>query len=502
MAYVPKTARQILRDLVAGTVARSELTDVTEGSVLAQLLSTVASELSGSEYRMSQIRDSYDLSNVSGADLDERVAEFPLGAVSRLPASAAAGAAVNLIRVAPEGEVLPELVIPAGSLMGRSKEPSMVYALSDSVTFDEFGPFPQDKEQKIFNVSIVCMTQGTTGNCPPNSIDRNISLPSEVSVEQVALIAGGQGIEPDESLRNRAILYLSSLARCQPVALEYFALSFVASDNTRLRYASLNEFIDRRGYSELYIDDGSIIVQGREVGTRPGRTITGTVPGGGFFTIHHEGPSVYPIGADPDNDPSHGLFKNPDENGAGGELISPANFVSIPERGVVYVSATDVDGNPVFEAGDTYILKGYRVFTGRMIPELQRAIEGDTNDPVNFPGMRAAGTRVRVLPPQVEVISFDIMIIPKSGVSFVDTADAVREACVEFVLTLRPGDTLYVSQLTDRVMNNPDLIDVKFFVKDSNGQTRYPDKNPGGKQKVLRPDPDDISVIPPEDFDA
>ena len=241
MAYVPKTARQILRDLVAGTVARSELTDVTEGSVLAQLLSTVASELSGSEYRMSQIRDSYDLSNVSGADLDERVAEFPLGAVSRLPASSAAGAAITLSRTASANEVLPELTVSAGSLVGRSREPAIVYALSESVTFEEFGPFPEDKTQEIRNVFFVCMTQGTAGNCPPESIDTNISLPSGISVNQAALISGGQGVEPDESLRNRAVLYLSSLARCQPAALEYFALSFVASDNTRLRYASLTE---------------------------------------------------------------------------------------------------------------------------------------------------------------------------------------------------------------------------------------------------------------------
>ena len=63
MAYVPKTASEILKDLVAATVARSDLTDVSEGSVLSQLLSTVASELAGSEYRMSQIRDSFQFIN-------------------------------------------------------------------------------------------------------------------------------------------------------------------------------------------------------------------------------------------------------------------------------------------------------------------------------------------------------------------------------------------------------------------------------------------------------
>lgn len=496
MAYVPKTARGILKDLVAAVVARSQLTDVAEGSVLAQLLSTVASELAGSEYRMSQIRDSFNLSTVNALDLDERVAELPLGGVSRLPSSAAAGNAITLTRTeAAAGEGLPNLlVVPSMSMLGRSDDGSVLYVLTDSVTFDAAGAVAS---QSLLNVHVTCLSLGEVGNCGPGTINKMISLPSEVTgMSQPTSLAGGQPPEGDGALRNRAILYLSSLARCQPTALEHFAQSFVASDNTRTRYAALYEDAERRGYSELIVDDGSVLLAGEEVGTTPGRAVSGTVPGGGVLTIFHEAPAVAPIQR----------IERKNSAGVHVSFIEAGQFVSIPERGVVYVD------NGVFSAGDIYNihtvaedpLQGYRVFTGSLIPELQKAIEGDLNDPVTYPGLRAAGTRVRVLAPTVTNIGFDMRIVPITGVSFVETANAVREAATEFVLTLRPGDSLYVSQLIDRIMDNPDLIDVKFFEHNiaNPGTLALSDTLTQTRRHVLRPDASQMLVIPPEDFDV
>lgn len=495
MAYVPKTASEILKDLVAATVARSDLTDVSEGSVLSQLLSTVASELAGSEYRMSQIRDSFNLSTVSAADLEERVSEMPLGGVSRLPASAAVGSVMTLTRTeASVGAGLPDvLVVPAGASLGRTDDGSVVYVITNDVTFEAAaGSATQSKH----NVHITCLSIGEVGNCGPSTINKMISLPSEItSIVQATSITGGQPRESDDALRNRAIIYLSSLAKCQPVALEHFASSFVASDQTRTRYAAIYEDVDRRGYSELVVDDGSILLEGRNVGTTEGRAVSGTVPGAGVLTIFHEGPAVSPIQT----------IERLNSSSVLQGLLHPDQFVSIPERGVVYVDPG------VFQPGEIYRIRtnpqdpnqGYRVFTGALIPELQRAIEGDLNDPVTYPGLRAAGTRVRVLPPTIQSIGFDMRIVPVNGVSFVETADAVREAATEFVLTLRPGDSLYVSQLIDRVMDNPDVIDVKFFEHNirNPGSSALSDKLASTRRHVLRPNPDDMLVIPPEDFD-
>lgn len=498
MAYTPKSSTEILRDLVAGVVARSEVTDIAEGSVLAQILSTVAAEMSGSEYRMSRIRDSFSLSNVTGSDLDERVSEFPLNTVTRLSASAARGNVLRLTRVEETvGGFLPlEATVPAGSIVGRSDDDSVIYATTDDVVFPAA---PNASTQSIDNVSVVCLVSGTVGNCAAGSINKTIAMPSFISsMLQTSSMVGGQKAETDEGLRHRAFLHLSSLARCLPTSLEYFALSFIASDDTRARYAALYEDVERRGYSELVVDDGSVIVEGQEAATRPGRTITGTIPGTGqgLITIFHESPSAQPIRK----------IQRYDANNVEAEIIRPDKFVSLPERGIVYVQGG------VFNEGDSYRIgsiqndaeSGYSVYTGSLIPEMQRAIEGDLNNPTVYPGLRAAGTRVRVLPPKVQPVNFDMMIVPISGVSFVDTADAVRESAVEFVLTLRPGDTLFVSQLIDRVMDNDDIIDVKFFTHDSAnpGSRALGDIVPvGSRNVVLRPDPSKIIVIPPEDFE-
>lgn len=494
MAYTPKSGAEILRDLVAGVVARSEVTDISEGSVLAQILSTVSSELAGSEYRLARIRDSFVLSRVTGTDLDQRVGELPLGGVSRLSASAARGTVMRFTRVEEAvGAGLPdEVIVPAGSTLGRQDDPSVVYATTDDVVF----PPSANATQSIDNISVVALAPGVVGNCAPQSINKILDMPSFInSISQTAPLVGGQEGESDEALRARAILYLSSLARCQPSALEYFALSFTASDDTRVKYAAIYEDPIRRGYSELVVDDGSVIVEGESASVRPGRTVRGVAPGDGILTIFHESPAFEPIKR----------IQRFDSNLNDRGVILPDKFVSLPERGIVYVDAG------VFEAGDIYEIgpelgvadSGYRVFNGALIPELQRAIEGDLNDPVGNPGLRAAGTRVRVLPPEIQAVTFDMQIIPINGVSFIDTADEVREAAVEFVLTLRPGDMLFVSQLVDRVMDNPNVVDVKFFEHDeiNPGSRRLRDILPRNSRKVLRPDPTQIIVIPPEDFE-
>lgn len=494
MAYTPKSGAEILRDLVAGVVARSEVTDISEGSILAQILSTVSSELAGSEYRLARIRDSFVLSRVTGADLDQRVSELPLGGVSRLSASAARGTVMRFTRVEEEaGSGLPdEAIVPAGATLGRQDNPTVIYATTDDVVF----PPSANATQSIDNISVVALVPGVVGNCAPQSINKILDMPSFInSISQTAPLVGGQEGESDEALRARAILYLSSLARCQPSALEYFALSFTASDDTRVKYAAIYEDPIRRGYSELVVDDGSVIVEGESASVRPGRAIRGVAPGDGILTIFHESPAFEPIKR----------IRRFDSNQNDLGVILPDKFVSLPERGIVYVDAG------VFEAGDIYEIgpelgvadSGYRVFNGALIPELQRAIEGDLNDPVGNPGLRAAGTRVRVLPPEIQAVTFDMQIVPVNGVSFVDTADEVREAAVEFVLTLRPGDMLFVSQLVDRVMDNPNVLDVKFFEKsvDNPGTVRLNDILPLTNRSVLRPDPNQISVIPPEDFE-
>ena len=72
--YTPRPASEILRDLAARMVARSSLTDIAEGSVLYDLLSTFAEQVAEADVRLSQIRAQYTLEGASGQDPDDRPA--------------------------------------------------------------------------------------------------------------------------------------------------------------------------------------------------------------------------------------------------------------------------------------------------------------------------------------------------------------------------------------------------------------------------------------------
>ena len=85
--YTPRSTEEITRDLVARMVARTELTDISEGSVLLALMRTFAEQIADADVRLNQIRRQFTLEGAQGADLDERVDELGLSRLSATRAS-------------------------------------------------------------------------------------------------------------------------------------------------------------------------------------------------------------------------------------------------------------------------------------------------------------------------------------------------------------------------------------------------------------------------------
>jgi len=108
----------------------------------------------------------------------------------------------------------------------------------------------------------------------------------------------------------------------------------------------------------------------------------------------------------------------------------------------------------------------YEVYTG-LVANLQRVVEGSTSNPVEQPGWRAAGTRVLVRPAKSEDMSLDIHVLPKSHIALSNVSEDVINETVSFFQGLGPGDTFFVSQLIDRLMNNPKLVSVNIYEPES-----------------------------------
>ncbi len=460
------TAQEHLRQMAARLVARTgDLSDVSEGSVIAHVLAAVAFELGSIEIRLRRLREAFFLTGAQGRLLDERAREFPHGGLERLPPSVAVGA-VTLERADTSGAQS----APAGVLLARADRPEQTYRTTVAAAF-AIG---------VSSVTVLAaaIAPGPGGNCRSNLIRKILDGPSWLTgASNPSPFDGGTAGESDEALRTRLLMHLSSLARCQPVALELAALSHRGSDGRRATWASIFEDPIHPGYSELVIDDGTDL-SGL---VRAGTPTSGTAPASGALILWHESPATRPID------------RIEIQRGASTFFITPEDgFVSAPERGMVYLRPG------LLLSGDTWTISRhadespYQVFTG-LVADLQRLVDGDPSDP-NTPGLRAAGTRVVVRGARPQMLAFDAHIVPIPGVSLTQLAGDLKDAAVLFCRRLRPGQTLYVAQLMRALTNDARVQGVRLFAP---GTTQcLDDQPPLGFDRAIRTEPARIRVIP------
>ena len=464
MAFAPKNQGTILRNLLSLVVNRTELNDVAPGSVLYTLMAGIANEIAATERRLSNIRDSFFLENVAGTELDERVAELPLSGLSRRGESAASGACLSLTR--DDSDVGNQLIIANGGKVSGTNGVS--YTILNDVIF-EVG------ETIVENILIRADESGERGNVQSGQINQALSLSNQIiGVTNTRPLTNGQLRESDTSLRRRAGKYLESLARTQPSALEFLALSFEPSDGSKFSFASLYEDPERPAYSELLVDDGSGLTE--ESVSRSGRATTATVPASGQFLLYHEAPATQPITA-----------QNINITRPGAGVISPTNaeIISIPERGIVYLPEN------YLEPGDVWTISNYDVYVGPLA-ELQAEIEGNTNSSARITGFRAAGCRVRVVPPELQMVSFDIAIAPDPSYDFSILEYRAKQVAISYIATLGINDILYTSRLIDQILTVSGVVDVEIL--NSGQQTRLQNIYPRNKRTILRTEDSNIGI--------
>lgn len=432
MPYLPRTRDEILTFLLAHALAKSGLTDTAAGSVLATILGSVAEDVEGVEYRMALIRDSFDFTRAVGADLDERVADMP-GVDPRRDEGFAGGSVMQFTRATTVGT----LVVPAGSLFALGNDPRILYRLDSSITFAA-GEATYPAAGSTDYAAVTCLTSGLAGNANVGAVNVVVNAPSDViSCINLVALSGGRARETDDELRQRALAYLSSLARCQPRALEFFALNHEDADGKTVAYAYIFEDPSQLGYSELVVDDGT----GLTGLVQTGQTVTGTLPASTGTTgmMYHPGPAVAPI-TTITNTTTATTYTD----------TSGAIWKSCEERGIVYL----LEGQTAFSPGDGWSIDGtdYQVYGG-WLRSFQAVVEGNPNDPLGVPGLRASGTRVKVMPPVPQLLDFTINVILEVGADFDTVAADVEDTVLSYMASLGPGAPYFESQLIDQLHN-------------------------------------------------
>ena len=391
------------------------------------------------EQRLALVRDAFDFRNATGAELDARLLEFPPNSIERLSATAATGE----ITINFSGALANNLILEIGTSFTSSTNPELVYSTSEEITITA--------GNTSANINVVASVEGSQGNCNAQAIDQILQAdPLIVSVINTSAFTNGADEETDSALKRRALLYLQSLARSQPAALEFAALSFTGQPE-RLSLASVYEPADIRGYSELYIDDGTGNLGSR---TRAGAIYSGTTPASGITEIYHDAPAVNPVVPIKTVTTPLGPVNLP---------LSEDQYISIPERGVIYIN------QGVYATGQPFTIGNYEVYTGP-IANIQRLIEGNPSSPNAEPSYRAAGTRVRVLPPSITRVSFDLQITPESGFNIEEVQAASEDAINDLLAGLNIGQALYVAEIIETIMSLNGVLNTRVYQAGSGTQ--------------------------------
>lgn len=429
MAYVPRERDELARIFLGSLVTRSELDDVNQGSVIDVLAQSMASLANSTEHRIAGVRDAFDFRNATGAELDERLAEFPPETISRLSATTASGTlTVTLLAQ------VSDLTIEPGASFSASLNPEIIYTVTTQTVISAGAT--------TANLTVEASESGRAGNIGAGRIDTILDAPSQLlTVTNAAPLTNGQEEETDSALKRRALLYLQSLARSQAPALEFAALSYEGSE--RITLASLYEDPHVAGMSYLYIDDGSGTLGTR---TTTGNRYTGTATAEGPTVIYHDAPAVNELTISY-VDPVTSLTR----------IVSPLKYVSIPERGVIYLDADAIPDTAPWTLG------AYEIFSGP-IADIQRIIEGDPANPASASGWRAAGTRVRVYPPSTARLDADIHLTPENGYELDTLTQSVENYLIDEFSAYRIGEPLYVARLTEMIMSVDGVRNISLYV--------------------------------------
>lgn len=402
--------------MLARVVVRTELTDINEGSVLYTLCATVAEQIAEADIRLVQIRDQFTFDGASGSDLDERVEELGL---SRLGATTATGT-LTVGRT----DTTEAITLTEGSTFGRT-DSDVTYATTEDYTLAV--------GVATTTVNVAAQVTGTDGNAPSGAINIVLEANGVDTVTQQRAIANGKSEESDSALRTRARRFMNSLARCQPSALEYQALTFVASDNTRASTATVYENPAQLGRVEILIDDGNGIgALPIEQVTRIGANTTYLIANTGIKTISIErAVATAPTVREQDvTDPNNTIII---------PLVEGTDYVLDYGRGTIAM-LKDV------AVGNTISVTAYRVFTG-LLGELQAHIEGEAGNYAS--GYRPAGISVRVLPAPVVNIDIDILIVATDGANLTTLIEQIQSEVTGYLSSLGAGEPAYIARIID-----------------------------------------------------
>jgi uncharacterized phage protein gp47/JayE len=424
-------------------IARTNLTDLIDSSAMKQILAAFAREIDDVYFQLTRLNDLYDLRRAAGDDLDARAKEIQPGTLRRLGALKAIGQIV----FSRSSNTLTTITIPAGTVVKTADGVSFTTTEQTQITAtspQQIAGHGVGRDSSA--VSATANTAGVAGNVGTGAVVAFSSKPPGITeVTNVTAFSQGREIETDDEFRARILDYVASLSRCTVEALEFLVLN-VTDDVSGKRVVFSHVFEDPidRGNVIIYIDDGAGTAA--TFGTAiVNEIVLALALGGEEFLFVDSKPIAM----------SQGFTLTLKRGVTTYALISGTDYYVNPASGLLFVPAPGLGG---IIAGDE-IRASYTPFTG-LIPVVQKVVDGDPADRLNFPGFRAAGVLVRVLAPQVVSFSITAVFTILDGFDHDTVVDAAETAVQDYVNNLGISGDVIRSELIERIMEVDGVYDV------------------------------------------
>lgn len=105
-----------------------------------------------------------------------------------------------------------------------------------------------------------------------------------------------------------------------------------------------------------------------------------------------------------------------------------------------------------FEVGAVTGVDGYTYYTGLM-RTAQRIVDGYEPDASSYPGQRAVGSSIEILPPLTKTISITLNITTRDGVSLTDITNDIKSTIIRYISSLGVGEDVILSEIVARTMS-------------------------------------------------
>ncbi len=482
--------------------------DILTGATTLQLITTNGFPTSGYPYTVRVGEGTANVEDVSVTNNNLSTGELTVSATANAHNAAelavlVAGATARTINTGTQ--VLVPATVGSAQVLYTILEPGVIQA----------GNFRSN------TMLVRAVSPGPGGNVGLNRIVRFSGSPpfTGALVTNVTAASGGTLRESDPQFRTRALNQLQSLARGTPRAVT--AASLAVSDPATGQRVVSSSIIEDFSTNEvlLYIDDGTGFTP--DYTTLPSSALSGSYlagvssvavvdgsrfPDAGWLLIEEDGvndgelvqystkPTVNSFTLTTNTTTPHAASSIvrfvhilTDSAEAGQRRFRLQKYPIVRDSERIYlldgtnpwtlVPRTDyvlnkgtgelqfvsTSGVPV----GSQLVVGYSYYTN-LVQQVQKVLEGDRDDPVNFPGVKAAGIFLSVEAPIIRRITVRLSISAEPNFVEADLRAQVRDRVEQYIQSLGIGENVYKSRIIDEAHNVSGVRSVQVVVPTGN----------------------------------